>query len=429
MTDVVRAGTATRRVDARPQPTDHAAIERTVDDLPVRGALPAGLDGRFLLVARAARTGDDPAHPSVTAMVHEVRIAGGRAHLRSRRIPHDGPPAPADGLVEHAGRLLALGAHARPVLLDDSLVPTGDDAVGATGGSGAHAHVDPVWDELLLVAADPRGAGLNVTTLDVRGRVRRTVEVADAGLRFLHDFAVTDAHVVVIDSGAVEDASGIHWDPTVPARIGLLDRTGEASEPVWFTVAPRFVWHLVNAYECDGEVVVDHIAHRPPGAGVPGPAPVPSASVPALCRTVVDPRTGEVRDEVLDDRSVEHPVIDPTRTGLHHRVVYAALAGGPSVAHAGDFVGLVRYDLRDGSATEHRFADSGTVVAPAFARRAGSTGEDDGWVLALVTDHATGTTRLVVLDPRTFDRGPVAEVVLPAMVPGGEHSVWMAAEA
>lgn len=427
MTDVVGVGAPPRRADAPSRPEMLRAVERTVDGLPVRGALPEGLEGRFLLIGPEPRRGPDgvdvPAGHGA-AMVHEVRIGGGRADYRSRWISSDGPDAPSAGLVTHAGRLLALGAHGRPVVLDGSLVPMGDDAVGATGGSGAHARVDPVWDELLLVDAVPGEPRLVVTTIDVRGRVRRVAEVATDGPLLVHDFAITDRYVVLIATGAVEDGARVLWDPTVPARIGLVDRSAEVPEASWFEVAPRAVWHFVNAFERDGEVVIDHVAHRQPVVGVGGPGPLPGSTSPALVRTVVDPATGGIRDEVLDDRAVEHPAIDPARTGRRHRIVYAALADSRAVDPAGAFVGLVRHDLRDASSAEFRPADGARLGAPVFARRAGSTGEDDGWVLATAADPISGSSRLLVLGPRAFAAAPIAEIVLPAPVSAGLEAHW-----
>ena len=428
MTDVVRMGRSAARVDTDRGLLGPSTAECTVDDLAIEGRLPDGLRGRFLRIGPEPRSGARIGAGHATtgaAMVHEIRIVDGRAHYRNRWISGDGADAPNSGLVAHEGRLYALGAHRRPVRLDDSLVPMGDDALGATRGSGAHAHVDPVWDELVVVEAAPTESLLSITTIDVKGRVRRVAEVATAAPVLVHDFAFTDQYVVVIASGATEDGDRILWDPTAPARIGLIPRDGDAPVARWFDASPRFVWHFVNAYEADGEIVIDHVAHRQPIVGGSGAVALPGSTAPMLCRTVVTPVTGDVRDEILDDRAVEYPAIDPRRAGLRHRVAYAALASSRFAGHLGEFDGIVRYDFRTDTVVDHVFPGRTTVGAPVVARRAGGTGEDDAWVLTIATDAADGTSRLAVLDPRTFAQGPIATVELPQMVPLGHHALWV----
>lgn len=429
MTEVVRTGRDAPRADAARGLHGPSATERTVDGLAVVGRLPEGLSGRFLRIGPEPRSGARIGAGHATngaAMVHEVRIAGGRAEYRNRWVSGDGADAPNSGLVAHEGRLFALGARRRPVHLDDSLVPVGDDALGATRGSGAHAHVDPVWDELLVVEAAPTESLLSITTIDMKGRVRRVAEVPTDAPLFIHDFAFTDQYVVVIATGATEDGDRILWDPTAPARIGLIPRDGDAPVARWFVASPRFVWHFVNAYEADGEVVIDHVAHRQPIVGAAGAVALPGSTAPVLCRTVVTPVTGDVRDEILDDRAVEYPAIDPRRAGRRHRVAYTALASSRFTGHLGEFDGIVRYDFRTETVVDHVFAGRTTVSAPVVARRVGGTGEDDAWVLAIATDAVTESSRLVVLDPRTFDQGPIAEIELPQMVPLGHHALWLA---
>ena len=429
MTDVVRTGRSAARVDAARGLHGPSTTECTVEGLEVVGRLPEGLNGRFLRVGPEPRSGARIGAGHMTngaAMVHEVRIVGGRAEYRNRWISGDGADAPNSGLAAHEGRLYALGAHRRPVRLDDSLVPMGGDALDAARGSGAHAHVDPVWDELLVVEAAPTESLLSITTVDMKGRVRRVAEVATEAPLLVHDFAFTDQYVVVIATGATEDGDRILWDPISPARIGLIARDGDEPVARWFDISPRFVWHFMNAYEADGEVVIDHVAHRQPILGTPGAVELPGSTAPVLCRTVVTPVTGDVRDEILDDRAVEYPTIDPRRAGLRHRVAYAALASSRFSGHLGEFDGLVRYDFRTDTVVDHVFADGTTIGAPVVARRSGGTGEDDAWVLTIASDAVEGTSRLVVLDPRTFEQGPIAEIVLPQMVPLGHHALWMA---
>ena len=86
----------------------------------------------------------------------------------------------------------------------------------------------------------------------------------------MHDFAVTDQHVVFFDSPAVHRsrrrrATGgplVQWQPEHGTRIGVLSREGEHDRVRWFPVENRFAMHFVNAYNDGDAIVVDYI-HRP----------------------------------------------------------------------------------------------------------------------------------------------------------------------
>ena len=85
---------------------------------------------------------------------------------------------------------------------------------------------------------------------------------------------------------------------------------------------------------------------------------------------------------------------------------------------------LVRYDLTDGSATEHTFGD-GRPGEAVFVPAAGSSDESDGWYLAYVYDPARDGSDLVIVDAADFAGGPVATIHLPQRVPYGFHGNWI----
>ncbi len=76
-------------------------------------------------------------------------------------------------------------------------------------------------------------------------------------------------------------------------------------------------------------------------------------------------------------------------------------------------------------ATQERFyADSEVSGEHVFAPDPDGTAEDDGWLLSVVTDRATDTTDLVVLDAHDLTAEPVARVHIPRRVPIGFHANW-----
>lgn len=456
MTEVVSTSHGKFRAQTQSRETATSSAEMAASNLEILGRIPESLSGRLI------RNGPEPLGDSLSpegmrlssAMLHQISIAEGSADYRSRRISAnpalgDGAEsgggfqslsgAPNSGLVLHGGHVRALGALSIPVVINAGLeVESIDDLAGSMPfGIGAHAHVDPVWDEMFVIGASPRSSTFHVGTLDVKGRMRRVVEIAtdtsiftDTSMStdtpiFIHDFSFTDTEIVILASGADMINGGVSWDPTAPAYFGVLPRDGEASDMRWHEVSPRVVWHFMNSYRDGAQIVVDHVAHRAPIATAGKSVLLPGATAPQLRRTIINTETGDTSDEVLDERAVEYPAIDNRRQGLRHRFAYAALASSQFDSHIGEFDALVRYDFRSDQAIDHAFEKGIIVGEPVVAPRRGSTSEDDAWILAITTDTKNASSSVVVLDPQAFGEAPVAEIKLPQMLPIGHHLLWV----
>ena len=64
---------------------------------------------------------------------------------------------------------------------------------------------------------------------------------------------------------------------------------------------------------------------------------------------------------------------------------------------------------------------------PVFVPRSKSSGEDDGWLLAVWYDAERNRSEMVVLDAHDFARKPIARVKLQHRVPWGFHGNWVPA--
>ena len=89
------------------------------------------------------------------------------------------------------------------------------------------------------------------------------------------------------------------------------------------------------------------------------------------------------------------------------------------------FDGFVKYDLDRGRSEAVAWGPGLIGGETWFAPRPGGTDDDDGWVLAFVTDRADDRSELWVLDAREVSAGPVARVRLPRRVPVGFHATWV----
>jgi carotenoid cleavage dioxygenase len=106
--------------------------------------------------------------------------------------------------------------------------------------------------------------------------------------------------------------------------------------------------------------------------------------------------------------------------GLGYRYAYAA-TGKPGWFL---FDGLVRHDLRDGTEERYQFADGVYGSETAMAPRAGSAGEDDGYLVTLTTDMTEDASYCLVFDAARVADGPVCQLRLPERISSGTHSTW-----
>jgi carotenoid cleavage dioxygenase len=193
----------------------------------------------------------------------------------------------------------------------------------------------------------------------------------------------------------------------------------DASGPVhWFDVEPCYVFHVGNAYEdATGAIVLDAVRYDPAAftsiwSRIGGrPDSVDAGGAARLHRWWLDPATGTAREDRLDDRGVEFPTHNDGRTGLPGRYLYTV------GEHA-----IVKYDTGTGAVDVREVGAERHPGEAVFVPADGARGEDEGWLLSIVTDP--GGSELLVLD--ATELAPVAAVALPRRVPAGFHGSWIA---
>ncbi|CAK7286825.1 carotenoid oxygenase family protein [Streptomyces misionensis] len=441
------------------------AEELTAFDLDVTGRIPRDLDGRYL------RNGPNPLHlEDVRAhhwmlgegMVHGVRLRGGRAEwyrnrwVRSSQVTaklgetYPGRVPPDDfacntHVIPYKGRILALQESGPlPYELDGELntVRPYDFRSTLEGAFTAHTKYDAAADELHAIAYYPTWDHVRHILIDRTGRVVRTTRIAVADAPMMHDFALTEKYVVIVDvpitfDGAAAEAGAIVpyvWNDRHPMRVGLLPRTGGATR--WFQIDPVYYSHTLNAYDQGDTVVVEYIGFPAPfyaaGRGMDGPS---ATGAPTLDRWTIDLRAGRLRSTRLDDRPQEFPRINEALVSRRHRYAYTASAaemwrayetvdGVPPDEKFTNY--LVKHDMLRGDRQLHRFPRDAAVSEPVFVPRRGARDEDDGYVLSYVNDPDRGATDLVILSAQDFAGRPLARIHLPGRVPLGFHGNWIA---
>ncbi|HEX4869121.1 MAG TPA: carotenoid oxygenase family protein [Moraxellaceae bacterium] len=428
------------------------AEETTSTALRVSGRIPHELDGIL------ARIGPNPRHVANPAahhwfmgdgMVHGLRLAEGTAQwYRSRFVGVDSvrrdqglPPLPgprrgvADvvntNIIGHAGELWALvEAGACPVALDTRLESRrhGLFASPARLGFSAHPHADPATGELHAICYDGFDQRhLYHRVIDARGALVRDEPVRVQHGPMVHDCALTQGHVVVLDlpvTFSLRQALGgaalpYAWNPRHAARVGLLPRTGSGRDVRWFEVEPCFVFHTANAHDLpDGGAVLDVVVHaRMFDRSRQGP----EDQAVTFERWTLEARTGRVQRQVLSRERQEFPRYDERRTGQPYRYAYAV---GIDVA-APRPNALYRHDLATGETRTHAYGPGLLGGEAVFVPRHAGAGEDEGWLLSYVHDLAGGPGRVVILNADDLGGAPQAEIELPVRVPLGFHGNWI----
>lgn len=416
--------------------------ELTAHDLPVTGAIPPELSGWYL------RNGPNPAEAASghwffgDGMVHGVRIENGRAvsyrnrWVRTTRLtdgarPHDGhgntdlTAGPANThVIRHAGRVFALVETCLPYELTYDLDTKGPYDFGGRLHTAmtAHPRICPVTGELHFFGKGFPGVPLTYHRADASGELvlSRPIEVPKPTM--MHDFSITADHVIFMDLPLVLDPAlakagrmPFSWDDGYGARLGVLRRDDPHGAVRWFTVDPCYVFHALNAYDAPDGTIVLHVVRYPemwrrrddgttekPGDGG------------TLWKWTIDPASGSVREEQLDDRAGEFPRVDDRLAGLDS-----------GHGHLTSDHTLVRYDLGTGASDVHDFGPGRTPDEAAFAPADGTAG-GPGWLMTYVYDAATDRSDLVILDADDLGADPVATIHLPARVPFGFHGNWLA---
>jgi carotenoid cleavage dioxygenase-like enzyme len=435
--------------------------EVTAADLPVTGHLPAELTGRYLRNGPNPLGLDDPNYHWFlgAGMVHGVRLRDGKAEWYRNRWVRSKAVAAARGeqwaggpvhenmdfaanthIIRHGGRTLAtVEAGPLPYELTYDLDTVGPCDFGGSlpGGFAAHTKLDPRTGELHAIAYFWAWDHVQHVVVDATGTVRRTTDIAVADGPMMHDFALTQSYVVLLDlpvtfslnaSSAGKELPYV-WNPAHQARVGLLPRDGSA-EVRWIEIEPCWVFHCLNAYDEDGRVVVDLCQYNESFDvstlwAAHGPV--------TLDRWTIDPVAGKVTQQRLDDRGQEFPRVDDRVISRPHRYGYSAVIGEVSraITVAGDFAddafsnALIKHDLQRGSNEAREFGRDATVGEAVFAPSSPAAGEDDGYVLAFVHNPERGASDLVILAAQDFTGDPVATVHLPARIPLGFHGSWI----
>ncbi len=442
----------------------YAPVEKEVSagNLPVIGEIPRDLQGGYF------RNGPNPKTPPKgmhhwfdgDGMIHGIWFEDGRARYANRYVatqdfkangssPLPGifePSRDAPGrtvhyrdtantdVVYHGGKLLALWyISGQPVAVDAQTLETirTENFGGALPKNvSAHSKVDPETGELVFFDYALYEPKMWTGTVSAAGELTHFQEIDLPGPRLPHDMGMTENYVVLHDLPVIFSQSAIRnrmWQIHVanqPTRFGVVPRKG--GEAKWFEFPTCYIYHVINAWEEGDEVVM--AACKMVGNGFdPDPQYGPYAAMADVLALRAQPflwrmnmKTGEGREEQLDDALSEFPVVNSARTGRRTKYSYHVIFDDCIEQR---FSGLMKYDLTTGESVRHEFPKGMFGTEPAFAPRIGASEEDDGYLLTFTTS-LDGGSEAHILDAQNLAAPPIARISLPQRVPAGFHGVW-----
>ena len=443
-------------------------MECDIDDVIVRGELPDDLDITYY------RNGPDPQFPprgdhhwfAGDGMLHMFRVQNGRVRYRNRWVrtgkwqverregrslvnplnPMENDPAAQamvdDGIantniVWHGGRLLALEeGHAPFEIHPDTL-----DSVGAwrfddrlEGPMTAHPKMDPKTGEMLFFGYMASGMFSNEVsyqTVDASGTLTRSERIKAPFASMMHDFIVTDEHVVfpvfpitASPTRAMRGEPVFAWEPDKGTHLAVMRRDGSVADVRWFETDPCFVYHPMNAYT-DGNRIVAHVMQFDEVPLFPNVDGTPTAPARArLTEWVIDlaDNANSVQRCALDDTPGEFPRLDDRFAGSAYRHGYYA-----AMSTASDDLTLnavVRHDFGSGRHARYALPDGDTAGEPVFVPKSKDAAEGEGYLLSIVHRGHENRSDLAFFDAENLADGPVACAELPHRVPYGFHGNW-----
>jgi carotenoid cleavage dioxygenase-like enzyme len=335
-----------------------------------------------------------------------------------------------------AGRFVALTETPLPVEFDPETLETvgvveyEDDVEGI--GTSPHPHTDPrTGDALNTITHFSRRSSYKVFRVPA-GKLRREViaEIPASEPAYMHSFGLTRQYVVLAEYPLVVNpmkllltgkpyAENLKWKPERPTRFRVVSRESGTLVGSWETEA-FLAFHHVNAFERDGEVLVDLLAY-------PDDAVIRNHYMDTLRSERGPTAAAELRRYRLrsgGSASLEIPTVEPlelprinydSHNGRDYSYVYGI---GQDKAAEGWPDRLVKLDVRDGSAQNWR--EEGCYPGePVFVPAPNGRSEDSGVILSVVLDTTTVTSFLLVLDAASF--AETARARVPHHIPFGFH--------
>ncbi|MES2072539.1 MAG: carotenoid oxygenase family protein [Pseudomonadota bacterium] len=339
------------------------------------------------------------------------------------------------------GELLALWEGGSAYRLDpDSLQTRGTklwrDDLAAVPFS-AHPRVDPdgtIWNFGVSMLDDV----MVLYQIGADGNLRRAEPIRIPQIAMVHDFAVTDRHLVFLLPPLVFDRENFRqaasyldahvWRPELGMRVLVIDKH-DWNKRQWLELPAGFLFHIGNAWEdAQGVIRLDYVHTDQPDTLFKDTRDVmrgryTRSALHHIARVSIDTARGKASQELLAI-DAEFPRIDPRLSGYRHQHIYHATE---TRNDRPGFSAIARTHVESGKSDSYSYGAGQIAEEHVFVPEPGSAAGAAGWLLGISLDLEKQVTHLSCFASDRLADGPVAQASLPYALPLGLHGCFVKA--
>ncbi len=453
-------------------------LEADVRDCQVTGKIPADLNGAFY------RVGPDPQYPlhpetipfDGEGHVSMFRIKNGRVDYKSRMVKNerwlandkarkqlfpiyrnpsmDDPSVKGlsrstanTHIINHKEYLLSLKEDSPPSAMDlltlETVVPiyTFDGQLPSKTFT-AHPKLDSMTGNMVAFGYEAEGFGsktVSIFEITPQGKMVWNAKIQVPYVGMLHDFAVTEKHIVfyviplAIDEKQMQEG-GIHWSwyPGQPTYFGFVRRGGDGKDVQWIQGPTRSATHVMGTFDDGKKLYVDvemsmglrsrSCRCATARSGIRSRARATSRVSRSICRRRSRRRTASSSSIRTSARClVRTTATTPCRiatASCRARIRTRSPAPGGAC--------YARFDHQNRTSTLFNAGTDSSLAECCFAPQSANAPEGAGYLMGVATRNTEGgRADLVILDAEHLADGPVATVHLPMRAVGQIHGWWV----
>ena len=313
-----------------------------------------------------------------------------------------------------------------------------NDFTGVSHGICAHPKISPKDGKLFVmdfVSSWKRRSRpfLHLSSVSEDNEIINTKKIEISGRNLLHDMAITENYVIVIDLPAEMSPLGLKYRQNKPARFGILKSNFEEkdNEIKWF-VDPSgcYIVHIINAYEENDKIVLYGLRKPHLEISKKKSNAVTDVFDGYLHKWTFNLLTGEIENEIGEDQrkyfpiGSEFPTINENYEGLKNRYSYL-----PHISRTEgfNFNGFSKFDHEKNTYQSYKYPENKFMGEIRLIDKLNANGEDDGWLLTFTHDLTVKNEQFFVeiFDAKNIEKGPVCVLKLPYKIPIGFHTVWV----
>ncbi|PHT28432.1 hypothetical protein CQW23_31945 [Capsicum baccatum] len=342
----------------------------------------------------------------------------------------------------------------------------------------AHPKKIPRTGELVIMGINPLKPYLELGVISADGKqMVHKVDLKFNRCILCHEIGVTRRYIVILDFPLTIDINRliiggelIKYDKDEYARIGIMPHYGDANSIKWFEIEPCCVFHIINCFEDNDEVVVR--ACRARRSIIPRPEFIVDEfglsfdrlnemsfckdnvqvlkeilSFFHVCEWRLNMKTREVKMKNPTTANhqfiMEFPMINERFIGLKNKFSYLQLIDSEDFSNYFGFakfggIAKLHFEERrveiskddkqedDLIKVEYHIFPTKTFCSGAiFVQKVEGVDEDDGWIVAFTHNENTNQSQVYIIDAKDFESEPIAIIILPSRVPYGFHGAFM----